>query len=201
MTFIVQKYYRQLVAVYQCVTFNAYLNMSSKLFSLSYFVSCLIGELLGIEYLYSQTGTSLTPALQDPEVEDRMVEQVNDEDVVDEGFEEPEDITVPVLTEEDPCRDIGSQAPSPQGPSPPPLPQSALRRPAAAAAAAMPSTQGKGRRAAAAAAAAAAMPSTQGEGRRAAAAAAMPSTQGEGRRAADAATSAAAATSGARVRH
>ncbi len=42
-----------------------------------------------------------------------MVEEVDDEDVVDEGFEEPEDITVPVLTQEDPCRDIGRRPSAP----------------------------------------------------------------------------------------
>ncbi len=57
----------------------------------------LVGELLGMEYLYSQTGKTLTPVLQNPEEEDRLVEQVDDQDLQDEGFEEEilEDITVP----------------------------------------------------------------------------------------------------------
>ncbi|RVE70982.1 hypothetical protein OJAV_G00069920 [Oryzias javanicus] len=57
------------------------------------------GEFLGIEYLYSQTGKTLTPMLQTPEEEDRLVESVSDKDLQDEGFEEDtvEDITVPVL--------------------------------------------------------------------------------------------------------
>ncbi|XP_036066701.1 uncharacterized protein LOC112141687 [Oryzias melastigma] len=58
------------------------------------------GELLGIEYLYNQTGKTLTPMLQTPEEEeDRQVERVSDQDLQDEGFEEDivEDITVPVL--------------------------------------------------------------------------------------------------------
>ncbi|XP_027139839.1 uncharacterized protein LOC109141445 [Larimichthys crocea] len=37
-----------------------------------------MGELLGMEYLYSQTGKELTPVLQSPEEEDRLVEEVND---------------------------------------------------------------------------------------------------------------------------
>ncbi|RVE68755.1 hypothetical protein OJAV_G00094820 [Oryzias javanicus] len=57
------------------------------------------GEFLGIEYLYSQTGKTLTPMLQTPEEEDRLVESVSDKDLQDEGFGEDtvEDITVPVL--------------------------------------------------------------------------------------------------------
>ncbi|XP_042627584.1 uncharacterized protein LOC109091091 [Cyprinus carpio] len=78
------------------------------------------GELLGMEYLYSQTGKTLTPVLQNPEEEDRLVEEVDDQDLQDEGFEEAsmEDITVPVLYEDDPCRDLGNS------PSSLPLPQS-----------------------------------------------------------------------------
>nr|XP_055076380.1 uncharacterized protein LOC129455637 [Misgurnus anguillicaudatus] len=66
------------------------------------------GELLGMEYLYSQTGKTLTPVLQNPEEEDRLVEEVDDQDLQDEGFEEEimEDITVPVLYEDDLCRDL-----------------------------------------------------------------------------------------------
>ncbi|CAM4568923.1 unnamed protein product [Leuciscus chuanchicus] len=62
------------------------------------------GELLGIEYLYSQTGKTLTPVLQNPEEEDRLVEEIDDQDLQDEGFEEDitEDITVRVLYENDP---------------------------------------------------------------------------------------------------
>lgn len=61
-----------------------------------------------MEYLYSQTGKTLTPVLQNPEEEDRLVEEVDDQDLQDEGFEEEimEDITVPVLYEDDPCRDL-----------------------------------------------------------------------------------------------
>ncbi|XP_055023036.2 uncharacterized protein [Misgurnus anguillicaudatus] len=68
----------------------------------------LVGELLGMEYLYSQIGKTLTPVLQNPEEEDRLVEEVDDQDLQDEGFEEEimEDITVPVLYEDDPCRDL-----------------------------------------------------------------------------------------------
>ncbi|XP_035990886.1 uncharacterized protein LOC118562568 [Fundulus heteroclitus] len=56
------------------------------------------GELLGMEYLYSQSGRSLT-VMDNPEEEDRLVELMDDEAVRDEGFveEEPEDLTVPVL--------------------------------------------------------------------------------------------------------
>ncbi len=56
-----------------------------------------------MEYLYSQTGKTLTPVLQNPEEEDRLVEQVDDQDLQDEGFEEEilEDITVPVLNEDE----------------------------------------------------------------------------------------------------
>lgn len=73
-----------------------------------------------MEYLYSQTGKTLTPVLQNPEEEDRLVEEVDDQDLQDEGFEEAsmEDITVPVLYEDDPCRDLGNS------PSSLPLPQS-----------------------------------------------------------------------------
>lgn len=51
-----------------------------------------------MEYLYSQSGKSLT-VMDNPEEEDRLVEQMTDEVVQDEGFveEEPEDLTVPVL--------------------------------------------------------------------------------------------------------
>ena len=61
-----------------------------------------------MEYLYSQTGNTLTPVLQNPEEEDRLVGEINDEEVQDEGFEEEtmNDITVPVLHEDDPCRDL-----------------------------------------------------------------------------------------------
>ncbi|MEQ2163300.1 hypothetical protein GOODEAATRI_028672, partial [Goodea atripinnis] len=57
-------------------------------------------ELLGMEYLYSQSGQSLT-VMDNPEEEDRLVEQLDDEVVNDEGFveEELEDLTVPVLYE------------------------------------------------------------------------------------------------------
>lgn len=73
-----------------------------------------------MEYLYSQTGKTLTPVLQNPEEEDRLVEEVHDQDLQDEGFEEEimEDITVPVLYEGDPCRDLANS------PSSLPLPQS-----------------------------------------------------------------------------
>ncbi|KAI7814833.1 hypothetical protein IRJ41_024093, partial [Triplophysa rosa] len=76
-------------------------------------------EFLGREYLYSQTGKTLTPVLQNPEEEDRL-EEVDDQDLQDEGFEEEimEDITVPVLYEDDPCRDLKNS------PSSLPLPQS-----------------------------------------------------------------------------
>ncbi|KAK7880493.1 hypothetical protein WMY93_032875 [Mugilogobius chulae] len=56
------------------------------------------GELLGIEYLYSQTGASLT-VVETPAEEDRLVDQLPDEHVLqDEGFVEgnTEDLTVPV---------------------------------------------------------------------------------------------------------
>ncbi|KAL1246543.1 hypothetical protein QQF64_034588 [Cirrhinus molitorella] len=46
------------------------------------------GELLGIEYLYSQTGRTLTPVFQNPEDEDRLLEEVDDQDLQDEGFDE-----------------------------------------------------------------------------------------------------------------
>lgn len=91
-----------------------------------------------MEYLYSQTGKTLTPVLQNPEEEDRLVQEVNDEDVKDEGFVEDtmEDITVPVLYEDDPCRDLENrpsslmtsrQASPPQAPaSPADLPSTSL---------------------------------------------------------------------------
>ncbi|KAM4588669.1 uncharacterized protein PAE49_003081 [Odontesthes bonariensis] len=87
------------------------------------------GELLGMEYLYSQTGNTLTPVLQSPEEEDRLVEAVSDEDVRDEGFEEEtfNDITVPELHEDDLSRDLenrpSSLMTSPQA-SPPQAPPS-----------------------------------------------------------------------------
>lgn len=78
--------------------------------------------MLGIEYLYSQTGKTLTPVLQNPEDEDRLVEEIDDQDLQDEGFEEDitEDITVPVLYENDPCGDLAnspSSVPQPQSPA------------------------------------------------------------------------------------
>ncbi len=77
----------------------------------------LVGELLGMEYLYSQNGKTLTPVLQNPEEEDRLVEQVDDQDLQDEGFEEEilEDITVPVLNEDE---ERPSSLPLPQSPEP-----------------------------------------------------------------------------------
>ncbi|XP_052441435.1 uncharacterized protein LOC127980900 [Carassius gibelio] len=78
------------------------------------------GELLGIEYLYSQTGKTLTPMLQNPVEEERLVEEVDDQDLLDEWFEEEsmEDITVPVLYEDDPClRNTPSSLPLPQSPA------------------------------------------------------------------------------------
>ena len=87
------------------------------------FLFWFLGELLGMEYLYSQTGKTLTPVLQNSEEEDRLVEEVNDEDAHDEGFEEQamEDITVPVLYEDDPCRGLetSTQASQPQAPASP----------------------------------------------------------------------------------
>ncbi len=58
---------------------------------------------------------ALTPVLQNPEEEDRLVEQVNDQELQDEGFEEEilEDITVPVLYEDE---DRPSSLPLPQSP-------------------------------------------------------------------------------------
>ena len=80
-----------------------------------------------MEYLYSQTGKELTPVLQNPEEEDRLVEEVNDEDFKDEGFveESVEDITVPVLYEDDPTCALQSRPSSltsPQASPPPPSP-------------------------------------------------------------------------------
>lgn len=71
-----------------------------------------------MEYLYSQTGKTLTPVLQNPEEEDRLVEEVDDQDLQDEGFEEEimEDITVPVLYEDE-IRP--SSLPLPQSPASP----------------------------------------------------------------------------------
>ncbi len=71
-----------------------------------------------MEYLYSQTGKTLTPVLQNPEEEDRLVEEVDDQDLQDEGFEEEimEDITVPVLYEDENCP---SSLPLPQSPASP----------------------------------------------------------------------------------
>ncbi|KAM8726231.1 uncharacterized protein AB9X84_002750 isoform 2-T6 [Acanthopagrus schlegelii] len=85
-----------------------------------------IDELLGMEYLYSQTGKELTPVLQNPE-EDRLVEEVNDEDFQDKGFveESMEDITFPVLYEDDPSCALQSRLSSltsPQASPPPPSP-------------------------------------------------------------------------------
>lgn len=75
-----------------------------------------------MEYLYSQTGKTLTPVLQNPEEEDRLVEEIDDQDLQDEGFEEQimEDITVPVLYEDDPGRDLEhrpSSLPLPHSPA------------------------------------------------------------------------------------
>lgn len=109
------------------VTFNV---LDEILIILSFFLFFFffsLGELLGMEYLYSQTGKVLTPVLQNPEEEDRLVEEVNDEDFQDEGFEEEsmEDITVPVLYEDDPSRTLQSRPSSltsPQASPPPPSP-------------------------------------------------------------------------------
>ncbi|CAM4568632.1 unnamed protein product [Leuciscus chuanchicus] len=98
------------------------------------------GELLGMEYLYSQSGKSLT-VMDNPEEKDRLVEQMDDEVVQDEGFveEEPEDLTVPVLydrIETVPVHSSGPQAfnPCPSAPGPsslqPPTSSQGLQRPA-----------------------------------------------------------------------
>ncbi|KAL0151191.1 hypothetical protein M9458_053382 [Cirrhinus mrigala] len=42
-----------------------------------------------MEYLYSQTGKTLTPVLQNPEEEVRLVEEVDDQDLQDEGVQSP----------------------------------------------------------------------------------------------------------------
>ncbi len=64
-----------------------------------------------MEYLYSQTGKTLTPVLQNPEEEDRLVAEVDDQDLQDKGFEEEimEDITVPVLYEAEPSTSSGGE--------------------------------------------------------------------------------------------
>ncbi|XP_030202066.1 uncharacterized protein LOC115534917 [Gadus morhua] len=80
-----------------------------------------------MEYLYSQTGKALTQVLQNPVEEARLVEEINDDDLQDEGFEEEttEDFTVPVLHEDDPSRQLPSslmeipQASPPQAPASP----------------------------------------------------------------------------------
>ncbi|KAM4595825.1 uncharacterized protein V3H82_003224 [Fundulus diaphanus] len=79
------------------------------------------GELLGMEYLYSQSGRSLT-VMDNPEEEDRLVELMDDEAVRDEGFveEEPEDLTVPVLFV--PKQSSVQQASSPSSSAPVPSP-------------------------------------------------------------------------------
>ena len=80
-----------------------------------------------MEYLYSHTGKALTPVFQNPVEEARLVEEIYDDDIQDEGFEEEttEDITVPVLHEDDPSRQLPSslmeipQASPPQAPASP----------------------------------------------------------------------------------
>jgi hypothetical protein len=65
---------------------------------------CLhLGELIGIEYLYSQTGKVLTMTLPEPDSaidEDDILEQIP----LDEGFEDvaedADDLTVPGLSDE-----------------------------------------------------------------------------------------------------
>ena len=85
------------------------------------------GELLVMEYLYSQNGKERTPVLQNPEEEVRLVVEVNDEDFQNGGFveESMEDIAVPVLYEDDPSRALQSRPSlltSPQASPPPPSP-------------------------------------------------------------------------------
>ena len=79
-----------------------------------------------MEYLYSQTGKALTPVLQNPAEEARLVEEIDDDDIEDEGFEEEhtEDITVPVLHEDDPSRQLPSSLMTSPQPSPPQAPAS-----------------------------------------------------------------------------
>ncbi|XP_057697757.1 uncharacterized protein LOC130919232 isoform X2 [Corythoichthys intestinalis] len=85
------------------------------------------GELLGMEYLYSQTGKSLTD-MENPEDEDRLVEQMDDEEVQDECFLEEEliDLTVPVLY--DTIETVPQPSTSSQG-LPPPKSPAQLRVP------------------------------------------------------------------------
>ena len=102
---------------------------------LSFFWFVFEGELLGMEYLYSQTGRTLAPVLHNPEEEeeDRLVELIDDDDVQDEGFEDDgtEDITVPVLYEDDPSRQLENRPSSTASPqaSPPQDPASPARLP------------------------------------------------------------------------
>lgn len=72
-----------------------------------------------MEYLYSQSGKSLT-VMDNPEEEDRLVEQMSDEVVQDEGFveEEPEDLTVPVLYDHTETVPVHSSAPQAFNPCP-----------------------------------------------------------------------------------
>ncbi|XP_051792903.1 uncharacterized protein LOC127530328 isoform X1 [Acanthochromis polyacanthus] len=111
------------------VYFNTFFQILhySKVYCTLY-VCSFAGELIGMEYLYSQSGKSLT--VMDNQVEeDRLVEQMDDEEVQDEGFveEEPEDITVPVLY--DPSETVPVHSSSPQAFNPsnsasgPPSPQ------------------------------------------------------------------------------
>lgn len=123
-----------------------------------------------MEYLYSQTGKSLSPVLQNPEEEDRLVEAINDEDIEDEGFAEEiaEDITVPLLHEDDPSRDLEDRPSlmSPQAQVSPPQaqvspPQAQVSPPQAPASPAeLPSTSSEGWQHPATAAAASELPST-----------------------------------------
>lgn len=79
-----------------------------------------------MEYLYSQSGQSLT-VVEDPEEEDRLVEQMDDGAVEDEGFveEESEDLTIPILYDSSETVPVHSSILQPYSPSSsaPPSPQ------------------------------------------------------------------------------
>ncbi|XP_060760591.1 uncharacterized protein LOC132870765 [Neoarius graeffei] len=96
--------------------------------------------------------------LQRSTTEDQLVEDIDDEDIEDEGFEEEtEDITVPVLTDDDHDIERRPSTTRRRAPSPPPLPElpstSTGGGQCPVAAAAVPSTSGQGLHPAATAAA------------------------------------------------
>ncbi len=95
--------------------------MIIKIIITIYYVSSSIGEKFGVEYLYSQTGKQWNSNLNlDPDEPDELTEDISEDPLEDEGFEEllsiDDDPTVSVPS---PIRDVPQEDSSTKDPSSP----------------------------------------------------------------------------------